>query len=200
MRIFVAVVPPPEVVDHLDHFLEVRRGAGEFRWTVADQWHLTLAFMGSAHERNLDDLVERLGRAAHRRTAFEVAFAGGGAFPNAARAKVLWAGVRADDAGRTELDRLATGARAAGTKSGAEVDGGKFRAHLTLARLGHPADVTKWVRLLDAYEGPAWTVDEIALVESHLGEGPRKRPRHVVLDTFPLEVPSRSASLDGGGF
>jgi hypothetical protein len=26
----------------------------------------------------------------------------------------------------------------------------------------------------------------VALVESHLGQGPRNRPRHEVVDTFPL--------------
>jgi RNA 2',3'-cyclic 3'-phosphodiesterase len=190
MRLFVAVVPPERVLEHLDGFLSVRREAKDrsdgLRWTVPDQWHLTLAFMEDVAERHLDDLVERLGRAAHRRTPFELGFAGGGAFPNAARAKVLWLGVEAEEAARTELDRLATGARAASTKAGAEVAGGRFRPHLTLARLGRPQEVTKWVRLLDAYAGPRWTADEFALVESHLGEGPRKRPRHEVLETFEL--------------
>lgn len=187
MRLFVAVVPPEGVLEHLDEFLSVRREVGEgFRWTVPDQWHLTLAFMESVAERHLDDLVERLGRAGHRRTPFELGFGGGGAFPNAARAKVLWLGVAGDDAAGTELDRLATGARAAATRAGAEVAGGKFRPHLTLARLGRPQEVSKWVRLLDAYEGPRWMVEEFALIQSHLGEGPRKRPRHVVLETFKL--------------
>jgi 2'-5' RNA ligase len=190
VRLFVAVVPPEGVLEHLDEFLSVRRDPSDrgdgLRWTVPDQWHLTLAFMENVAERHLDDLVERLGRAAQRRTPFELGFAGGGAFPNAGRAKVLWLGVAGEDAARTELDRLATGARAAGTKAGAEVGGGRFRPHLTLARIGRPQEVTKWVRLLDAYEGPTWTVGEFALIQSHLGEGPRRRPRHVVLETFEL--------------
>lgn len=191
----MAVVPPEGVLEHLEEFLSVRRDPSEradgFRWTVPDQWHLTLGFMEDVAERHLDDLVERLGRAAHRRTPFELGFAGGGAFPNAGRAKVLWLGVSAEDDARTELDRLAIGVRAAGTKAGAEVAGGKYRPHLTLARIGRPQEVTKWVRLLDAYEGPRWTVDEFTLVQSHLGEGPRKRPRHVALETFRLRPADR---------
>ena len=42
------------------------------------------------------------------------------------------------------------------------------------------------VRLLDAYRGPSWTAASIALVESHLGQGPRGRPRHDVLAELPL--------------
>ena len=66
------------------------------------------------------------------------------------------------------------------------VDGQRFHPHLTLGRLGHPDNVTSWVRLLDAYHGPEWLVDEVALVASHLGEGPRRRPRHEVVATYPL--------------
>jgi 2'-5' RNA ligase len=193
MRLFAALIPPERALEHLDEFLDVRREAGPFRWTQPDQVHVTLAFLADAPERSLDELVERLGRAAARRTPFETAIAGGGAFPDAARARVLWAGLTLDEAGRTELSRLATGARAAATKSGIEVDGQRFRAHLTVARLGRPQEVTPWVRLLDAYRGPTWTADTLSLVRSHLGEGPRNRPRYEVLEEFSLGRPAAAA-------
>ena len=100
---------------------------GDFRWVQADQVHVTLAFLAGVPDRKLDDLVERLGRAAARRTAFETRIIGGGAFPNVGRAKVIWTGLDLDEAGRTELDRLATGCRAAATRAGIEVDGARFR-------------------------------------------------------------------------
>jgi 2'-5' RNA ligase len=40
--------------------------------------------------------------------------------------------------------------------------------------------------VLEAYRGPTWTATEVTLVESHLGEGPRRRPRYEVVGTFPL--------------
>ena len=186
MRMFVAVVPPDEVVEHLDAFLEARRDAAAYRWATREQLHVTLAFLADVPDRNLDDLVERLGRAARRRTAFPSAIAGGGAFPNVGRARVLWAGLDLDEHGRRELTRLATGARAAANRSGVRVDGRRFRPHVTLARLGHPDEVTPWVRLLDAYRGPSWTVDRMTLVASYLGEGPRGRPRYESVEEFAL--------------
>jgi RNA 2',3'-cyclic 3'-phosphodiesterase len=186
MRMFAAVVPPTEVVEHLDAFLEVRRSAGAFRWATAEQLHVTVAFLADVPERTLDDLLERLARAAARRTRFETAVAGGGAFPNAARARIVWAGLDLDDHGRTELNRLATGARAAANRAGVPVDGQRFRPHVTVARVTHPQEVTAWVRLLDGYRGPAWTVDHLSLVASHLGEGPRGRPRYETVDEFAL--------------
>jgi 2'-5' RNA ligase len=186
MRLFAALVPPPEALEHLDEFLDVRRDAGDLRWVQADQVHVTLAFFQDVADRKLDDLLERLGRAAARRTSFETAIAGGGAFPDAGRAKVLWAGLDLDEPGRTELDRLATGCRAAASRAGIEVGGARFRPHLTVARTRYPHDVSNWVRLLDGYEGTRWRADELTLVESHLGEGPRGRPRHEVVGVFRL--------------
>jgi RNA 2',3'-cyclic 3'-phosphodiesterase len=183
---FVALTPPQPALEHLEEFLSPRQEAGAgLRWTVPEQWHLTLAFFGDVAERHLDDLVERLGRAAARRTAVDLTIAGGGAFPNPGRAKVVYAAV--DAAGRDEeLRRMATGARAAGARSGAGGEGGRFHPHVTLARSGRPIEATRWIRVMEAYRGPAWTAAELVLVESHLGEGPRRRPRYEVVETFPV--------------
>lgn len=183
---FVALVPAGRALEDLGEFLAPRQEAESgFRWTVPEQWHVTLAFMPQVPERALDDLLARLERAARRRTSFSVTIAGGGAFPHPGRAKVLYAGLDVGDA--EELRRLATGARAAANKAGAEVEGGaRFHPHVTLARIGRPLDVTRWVRVLDAYRGPAWDAGEISLVASYLGEGPRKRPRYEVIESFPL--------------
>ena len=185
MRMFVALVPPEEALEDLAEFLGPRQEAEQdFRWTSPEQWHVTLSFMASVPDRALDDLVDRLGRAAARRTSFSLAVAGGGAFPNAGRARVVYAALEAEEP--EELRRLSTGARAAGNKAGADADGGRFHPHLTLARTKRPAEVTRWVRVLDTYRGPRWVAEEITLIASHLGQGPRKRPRYEVIESFPL--------------
>jgi len=194
---FVAVVPPPVVVEHLDAFLEARRDAAAYRWAGMEQFHVTLAFLAEVPDRALDDLVERLGRAASRRHPFAATVAGGGAFPNVGHARVLWAGLDLDDDGRTELTRMASGARAASNRAGVPVEGQRFRPHITVARLGHPQEVTSWVRLLDAYRGPTWTVDRMTLVASYLGEGPRRRPRYEAVGEFALSGPSRQGCGKG---
>jgi 2'-5' RNA ligase len=183
---FVAAVPSPEAVAHLEEFLAVRRDAAAFRWSDPEQWHLTLAFAAEVADRALDDLDERLARLAGRRTTLELRIAGGGAFPHPDRARVLYARLDASADDAAGLDLLAAGCRAAMSRAGARVDGQRFRPHLTLGRLGRPDNVTSWVRLLDGYDGPPWTVDEIHLVASHLGEGPRRRPRHEVVATYAL--------------
>lgn len=196
MRLFAALLPPEDAVADLDAFLEARREAASFRWTDREHLHLTLAFAGEVPEHRLDDLVDGLASAAARRTAVGTRVAGGGAFPHPAGARVLWAGLELDAAGRREIEALAAGARTAMARAGASVDGMRFHPHVTVARLGRPGEVTPWVRLLDAYAGPRWSADEVALVASHLGEGRRRRPRYEVLDRFP--VSGRGGSRAGG--
>ena len=183
-RTFVAAYPSPAALEDLERFLEARQEAGSFRWAVPEQWHLTFAFFADVPDRSFDLLVDGLERAIAKPSATQVAIAGGGAFPHVGRAKVLWAGLEADDG--AELERLAKGCRAAGSRAGTPASGERFRPHLTLARINPPIEATKWVRLLNAYRGPVWRLDEAALVASYLGEGPRKRPRHEIVETFAL--------------
>ena len=190
MRLFVALVPPPEAVEDLDAFLEPRREAGAFRWSLPEQLHVTLAFAADVPEHRVDDLVEGVAAAAGRRRAVTTRVAGGGAFPDAGRARVLWAGLELAPEDRAEVDALAAGARTAVARAGAPVDGARFRPHVTLARLGRPQEVSRWVRLLDAYAGPRWAADEVTVVASHLGEGPRGRPRHQELARLPVGGPA----------
>ena len=186
---FAAVVPPEDVLEDLEEWLVPRREAAPLRWTRRESWHLTLAFMAQVPERSLDDLLERLTRAGGRRTPFTLTLAGAGAFPNPARARVLYAGVEADPEALEELRRLSTGARAAANKAGAPADGAAFRPHLTLARMGRPTEATRWIRALTAYRSRPFEVKDFALVQSFLGEGPGNRPRYQVVETFRLGRP-----------
>ncbi len=199
---FTAVVPPDDVLGELEEFLEPRRDAtksaarrggppgetgaplGRLRWTTRESWHLTLAFMADVPERALAELLARLERAGRRRSPLTLAVGGGGAFPHAARAKVVYAQIVAEETSREELHRLATGARAAATKSGVPVDGARFRPHLTLARANRPVEATRWIRVLSAFRSRAFEVDRFALIQSFLGEGPGNRPRYETVAEF----------------
>jgi RNA 2',3'-cyclic 3'-phosphodiesterase len=192
MRMFAAVVPPDDVLEELEEFLAPRREAAEFRWTSPESWHVTLAFMAEVPERAVDDLLDRLERAGRRRMPFALRLAGGGAFPNPGRAKVVYARVvggspEVEDADPLEeLRRLATGARAAATKAGAPPAGAAFTPHVTLARLSRPVEATRWLRVLNAFSGGSFRVTEFALVQSFLGQGPRNRSRYETVARFPL--------------
>ncbi|HET7762212.1 MAG TPA: RNA 2',3'-cyclic phosphodiesterase [Phycicoccus sp.] len=182
MRVFVAVVPPAEALDHLAEFLEPRRDVEGPRWSPPDQWHLTLAFMPSAPDRVVEPMLDKVAAAASGRAPVDLVIAGGGCFPGVDRARVLWAGVH----GAERLTPLARAVRSACAVVGAAPEGGPFRAHLTLARFARPLDASRWVRVLDTYEGPGWRAEEVVVVESHLPRERGHRPQYEVLARPPL--------------
>lgn len=184
MRMFVALTLPPPIRDDIAAFLKPLRTSGAgLRWSTPDQWHVTLAFMPHVAEEALDDLMNRLRRTARRRPALTLQVAGLGAFPNPSRARVLYAAVHAD--APDELRGLTMATRAAAHRAGVETGRGGFHPHVTLARVTRPAAAT-WPEGLDAYSGPSWRAEEITLIRSHLGEGPRRRPRYETVADFSL--------------
>jgi 2'-5' RNA ligase len=191
---FIALPLPQAVKEHLAGFLEPRQDAElpglGLRWTMPEQWHVTLAFLPDVADPHLDEMLERVQRAASRRNPLVLRLVGAGAFPHADKAKVLWTGVEHDG---EELMRLAGGVRAAAAKAGTVVGGGRFHPHLTLARLGRPVGVTRLLGALELYESPSWQAGEIALIASYLGQGPDARPRHEVRTTFELGPPGEVA-------
>lgn len=167
-RLFVAVLPPVGVVEAIDDFLEPRRQAEpEFRWTVPEGWHLTCAFLPSVAPSLEEPLQDALREVAGRTAPFDVGLVGAGAFPDPGQAKALWLGV-ADPEGA--LAGLARRSRHAAAGCGIEVEGGRFRPHLTLART-RPFAARRWLTILDAIPEQAWTVQDFALLRSRLLPG-----------------------------
>ncbi|GAB4010977.1 RNA 2',3'-cyclic phosphodiesterase [Nocardioides ultimimeridianus] len=188
LRVFAAVVPPEDVVEHLDHFLDPRRDTDDgLRWTRPEHLHITLAFMESVEQHLVDPYVDRLADGLSGTPIPDLRLGGAVAFPDVASARALALGVRpVSEAADVVLERMAGRARNAAVVSGVEVDGGRFRPHLTVARLRQKADVSRWVHVLDTYDGPSWPVYEVAVIASHLGEGPNRTPRYETLAEIPL--------------
>jgi RNA 2',3'-cyclic 3'-phosphodiesterase len=183
MRLFVAIVPPPSVLDELTAAVEPLRAEDpDLRWAGRESWHLTLAFLGEVGEPVLPELTARLGRAAGRHDSQLLRIAGGGAFPGPARARVLWAGIRGDTRALAALAAtVAAGARRAGAPPSDE--GRRYRPHLTLARCRQPRNVAELTEALAGFEGSPWTAASIRLIRSHLSEA---APRYEDLGTWPL--------------
>ena len=188
MRLFVAVLPPPAVVEDLTEFLGPRREAPDGpRWSHPGQWHVTLAFMGSAPARVVEPLTDALADLVGRVPGGQVSIAGSVAFPSPYAARVL--GMEVLDSPAGWLPGLARTVRSGCSVVGAAPEGGPFRPHLTLGRFARPTEATKWLRVLDTYRSEPFDVTEVVLVESRLGSGRDGRARHDVVATLPLAEP-----------
>jgi 2'-5' RNA ligase len=184
VRLFAALVPPARVLDHLERGLDdVRSGpAAALRWVPRENLHLTLAFYGDVPEGAVPDVIDGLTSLGERDTAPEIALSGAGAFSG----RTLWVGVGGDVAG---AQRLMAGARDVVVD---HMEDGPPRPHLTVARSGRRARgldeavLAGAVRALSVYRGPSWRPTEIALLSSHLGDGPGGAPRYLLEATCPL--------------
>ena len=182
MRLFVALVPPTAVLGDLDTTVAPHRASRPgLRWTGPPDWHVTLAFLGEVTNPVAERLAPRLERAADRHSPLPLAFAGAGAFPVPAQARVLWCGLAGD---RQALAALAASVATAARRAGAPPPDGDrpFRPHLTLARGRPQADVRALVTALNPYQGPWWRADQVQLIESH----PGGRPRYTTAGRWPL--------------
>jgi 2'-5' RNA ligase len=186
VRLFVAITPPPAVLDELEtRVAALRPEWPALRWTGRPAWHITLAFLGEVSEQTAAALGPRLERAAHRHPSLPVSLAGAGAFPGPRSARVLWTGISGD---RRALEALAWSVAAGARRAGAPPpdEGRRFRPHLTLARCRAPADVQTLVATLSGFEGTPWTASEIYLIRSRLQD----QPRYETLGAWPMLAPA----------
>lgn len=188
MRAFFAVLPPPEVLEHLASYLAPRRDADTertWRWTRTEHLHLTLAFLADLPEDREDELIASATEWGRRQRPVRMSWGRAGAFPDPGAAKVMWLGVPDERVGR-ELGSWSRELRDAASHAGARVDGQRFTPHVTVARSARRVRAGRWVQALDAYESPTFEVTEVALIQSHLGQGPGGSPRYEVRHRFTL--------------
>ena len=148
------------------------------RRVPAQNWHLTLRFLGDTPTPTSEALVREL-RQAPLGPRFAVRLGGWGAFPRESRATVLWLGL---DGGEAELARLAGAVAAATERAGFPREKRPFSAHLTLSRLNAPQDVRPLLAGLPPFAAEM-PVEEVVLYRSELGKGP---PRYQAVERFAL--------------
>jgi len=137
-RLFLAVPLTEDVAHGLAAFLEEETMRLPGRPTPPANWHLTLRFLGPTTSLQRDRILEFLDE--HLAVEpFTMSFGSLGAFPRPSRATVLWLGI---DRGADRLAAMAEIADVAAQLAGFEPEDRPFHAHLTLARVRPPMNVS----------------------------------------------------------
>jgi 2'-5' RNA ligase len=176
MRLFVALLPPPAVLDAL---ARVQGGLPGARWVDREDLHVTLRFVGEVDGGVAEDLDASL--AAIDAPKVEIAVQGAGRFASRDRARALYAAVPHS----RSLDHLHAKVERAAQAAGLAPEPRRFTPHVTLARLKDApiALVDRAVaELADLSLGP-FTLDEFVLMESLLG---KERPVYRSVARYPL--------------
>ena len=139
----------------------------DLRWVLPESWHLTLAFLGAIDAASVEAVRRTIAHVARRHQPLRLLGGGLGAFPSAARARVVWYGLD-DGAGR-----LAAIARDLAAGLAIDDAAPRFRGHVTMARVHRgSADLRAWLEAASASAPDlAMEVRQVDLMRSHLGDG-----------------------------
>jgi 2'-5' RNA ligase len=187
-RLFTALEIPRDAALSLSL---LRGGLPGARWADAENYHLTLRFIGDVEGHVADDIVNALDRV--RRPAFSIHLSGVGAF-GSKKPHAIWAGVAHSielNALQAEIDRICT-------RHGAPADPRRFTPHVTLARLRNaaPGDVAAYLSARGNFATAPFRVGRFVLMSARdsVGGGP-----YVIEEAWPLGASGAgSAGLHAG--
>jgi len=121
----------------------LKQTRADIKLVERDNLHFTVKFLGEIPERMVDEVDARLRDLTLRR--MEVDVRGLGAFPDARRPRVVWAGVAPHDL----ADLSSSGQRVIDALEGVgESDDRGFHPHITLARVRSPRNVEALASLM----------------------------------------------------
>lgn len=169
-RLFIAVPLPQEVKQKLEAWCREQKATLPFKkWVHAEDYHITVQFLGDTSPKRLEDLTASLERAATGLAPFSLEAAGVGTFGRPTSPSVLWAGVRGEVAGLESLHhRVTTENRTLGFVP----EERRFSPHITLARKYPEGARLDPQALKTMPEFGAWTADRLVIYRTHMHERP----------------------------
>jgi RNA 2',3'-cyclic 3'-phosphodiesterase len=164
VRTFFGLPLPEAQREALERYLlDCATRAPEFRWTPAQNLHLTIRFLGHVEGSLAEGIAGRLAEAGLR--AFDLQLGELGTFKRGRLVRVVWLGLTS---GGEEISALASRVEEECKKAGLEAEARRFNAHLTLAR-ARPRDGAPLPDFGPLPELDAWRAEELILYRSHLG-------------------------------
>lgn len=173
---FIAIESPPHVKDSLKRAQDSLRNAVNhgIRWTNADQFHLTLKFLGNVPVSRVEPLAARVTEACRGFGQLRLRVEGVDFFPNARSPRVIWAGVTDEKEQLRDLWQIVAGATA---EFSSDEKDKEFRSHITLGRVKQSSR-REAARLVEAKISIVctgeWEANRVSLIRSELSSaGPR---------------------------
>jgi 2'-5' RNA ligase len=164
MRLFVGIDLPWELRDRLVALSG--RGIPGARWVPAENYHLTLRFIGETPAYLAEEIDHAL--AGLKARGFSLTLAGLGTFSKGGRATALWVGVERSQ----PLEHLRSKIETALQRIGLEPERRRFTPHVTLARLDGTAEakLAAFVQEHNLFRAPSVPVEHFTLFSSQLGK------------------------------
>ena len=179
MRLFVSIELSDEVRNSLRRAQEQLAEIVKAKWTAADQFHLTLKFLGETADPNVPKILEQL-RGVRFDEALALQTAGLVCFPPHGPIRIIAAAMK-DEGGRCaelqgEIDRACHAA-------GFPLEGRRWTPHVTIGRVKDRVTAGARAAVTSAnLPSIDFEIDEFYLMESRLD---RIGPHYTRVATFP---------------
>lgn len=188
LRCFVALPVPSAIQKKIATFqqsLDSQVPQHSIRWTIAEQIHVTLKFLGKLDGAELPKLTTALTSAVRGHEQVQLTAECLGCFPSRKNPRVIWIGLTGDV---EPLSKLQASVDEQIGEWAQKEEHRKFQAHLTIGRVRetagrHSRRIGQILEDTQAPEFGSWIATEVLLMRSQLSP---KGATHTVLERFPL--------------
>lgn len=184
IRTFIAVEIHAAIRRRIEGLQEsLAPAAAGVKWVEPENIHLTLKFLGEVDEREVYNVCKSVEAAVADTAPFEMTVAGVGAFPNASRPRVIWAGV---GQGSQDLTAIHDAIDESLEGKGYPREDRSYTPHFTIGRIRRTVPNPRLQNALDQqanWEAGSCPVREVLIMASQLGP---KGPQYSVMGRGPL--------------
>ena len=176
---FFALSLPSETKRFLEEYMQPMKAQGAFKkWVHPEDYHLTLAFLGSADE--LGPVLDKAGNLPF--PAFPLTLDGFGTFGKSDSPRILWMGVKSSGM----LHRVRDHVYGACEEAGFQLDKRPFSPHITVGRKWNEQSpfTNEWLNGFQPSSIHTFTATEVVLYQTH----PDRMPKYEAVYTIPLQT------------
>jgi len=170
IRAFLAIEPPENILQEISRLQDKlkREISGRLSWTRPQGQHLTLKFFGDISRDDIKNISAAMQKRVVAEQKMNLKVEKLGVFPDARRPRALWCGVTGDVEKLINLQKKLDGDFAT---LGFPAEDRSFKAHLTLARIKDPRDMTGMSEALkkhNEFTAGEFVADKLFLFQSKL--------------------------------
>jgi 2'-5' RNA ligase len=169
LRSFIAIEIPPPLKARMEEIQRLlRRTDADVKWARPEGIHLTLKFLGSIRQEDVERISQALAPVIADAESFEVRVQGMGCFPNPRNPRVVWLGV---DQGKEALASLQRAVEQKMAELSFSPEDRPFSPHLTLGRVRSPRGRAGLAQALEKQQGVeigSFQPQEVILFRSEL--------------------------------
>jgi 2'-5' RNA ligase len=144
---------------------ELNLNLNVLNWTIPENWHITLFFLGSTEESEVSVLCRLIEESFNKIQAYQTELSGIGVFPNMHNPKVLWLGLDDLQPLRSAYSKLGGLLQ----QNGFSFDQKPLKPHLTIARVKKSDHPSAFHSLLSEYQDTVFdqvNMNKVVLFES----------------------------------